>query len=162
MFDSNSIVIPELESTWFPVIDLSVQKNVQYNVYKTLINNFIYRNDNQDYQSNYWHTINGEYIYIDSIEFQGSKYLTKIFSNKYDSKLEFRKAQKLSETSYDTLLVNRLMKYYDKYQLVEGIGIFKLQRDSYTINTITEPSSTYEKVEYIKGFESLLKRYKVK
>ncbi|MFH1052688.1 MAG: hypothetical protein V1779_17340 [bacterium] len=162
LFDSNSIPIPNMIRTWFPVINFQTAKNITYNVYKKLINNYLYFEDNIVYTANYWHTINGEYTYNDSIDFENSKLATKKFSNKYDSKLEYKKVRKLTETSYDTLLVNRLMKYYDKYQLVEGIGLFKLQRDSYTINTMTEPSSTFEKVEYVKGFESLLKRYKLK
>ena len=150
MFDSNTIPIPGLQITWFPVIDLKSSKNISYNVYKELIGNYSVSDEGREYFANYWHTINGEYTYLDSLDFENKKYLTKIFTNKYDSKLEYKKLRKLTETSYDTLLVNRLMKYFDKYQLLEGIGLFKLQRDSYAINTITEPSSTFEKVELVK------------
>ncbi len=162
LYDSNSVPIPGLESTWFPIIRFESKINIIYNVYKELINNYKLIVEERTYSANYWHTINGEYTYVDSIDFDSHRYLTKIYSNKYDSKLEYKKVRKLTETSHDTLLVNRLMKYYDKYQLAEGIGLYKIQRDSYTINTITEPSSTFEKVEYVNGFESLLKRYKVK
>ena len=162
LFDSISIPIPGLKSTWFPIANFKTLMNGTWNIYKKLIINYIFIDENSEYISNYWHTINGEFIYVDYLDFEGGKYLTKSFINKYDSKLEYRRMIRLSETSYDTVLVTRLLKYYDKYQFVEGIGLFKMQRDSYTINTTTSPSSTFGNVEYVKGFESLLKKFHVK
>lgn len=162
LFDSNSVPVPGLKSTWFPIINFETQMNGSWNVFKTLINDYNFFDDDVLYKGNYWHTINGEYVYIDSMDFEGKRFLTKSFINKYDSKLEFTKLYWINETSYDTLIVTRFMKFYDKYQVVEGIGLFKMQRDSYLISTTTEPSSTFEKVEYVKGYESLLKKYYIK
>jgi hypothetical protein len=162
LFDTNSIDIPGLNSTWFPIADFNMTMNGTWNIYKQLVNNFFVQDDGGSYSGTYRHAINGEFVYMDSIEFEKKKYLHKNFTNKYDSKLEYDKFRKLSESKFDTIKVTRLKKYFDSYEFLEGAGIFKIKRDSYAIFTSTEPSSTFEKVEYEKGFESYLKRYKLK
>jgi|GEM_PF-6395015 len=162
LYNSNSVDIPGLKSTWFPVADFNMPMNGTWNIYKQILNNYIMNDNEGSYPAVYRHAINGEFVYLDSIEFEKKKYLRKNFTNKYDSKLEYEKFRRLSESEFDTLKVARLKKYFDNYQLLEKIGILRINRDSYAIFISTEPSSTFEKVEYEKGFESILKRYKLK
>ncbi|MFC2131039.1 hypothetical protein ACFLSQ_06355 [Bacteroidota bacterium] len=165
LYDSTGTYVPSLEKTWFPIVDWDVQHKGQWNVFKKLFENYPYAYWDSIYYGEFRHTVNGEYEYIDSIDIFGMKYLSKKYSNKYDSKYEVSMITKVNEQGgsyyYDTLHLTRLLKYYDKYQLAEGVGFFKIQKDSYIINTLTEPSSTLSNVIEVNGEESLLNRYKL-
>lgn len=162
LYDSNTINIPRLDETWFPIADFKVNINEMWNVYKQILNDFIFKDIDTTYASIYHHTVNGEYIFQDSMLFEGKKTLTKIFRNKFDSKMDYRKPRKLSELTWDTLTVTHLMKYYDNYQFLEGIGLYKISRDTYYYTITTEPSSDVDDVITFKGFEQILKNYKIK
>jgi hypothetical protein len=162
LYDSTKIIIPTLKQTWFPIADFKMSMNGMWNIYKQIIGNYIFTEGDSSYFSVFRHTVNGEYIYEDSLLLDGSKSVTKIFKNKYDSKLDYRKARQLTETSWDTLSVSHLLKYYDYYQFVKGVGLYKISRDSYFYTIQTEPFSEEEMQIAFKGYEYILKRYKVK
>jgi hypothetical protein len=165
LFDSSNTYIPQLQRKWLPVIDYSVDKEQQWNIFKTVFYNYPIVLDGNIYPSTYWHTINGEYVYADSIEINGLAVFSKKYINKYDSWLDASilwKFHDIDSTSYyDTLKYTKYMKYYDKYHIAEGIGFYKIQRDSYIINTVTEPSTSFTNVIEVNGEESILKRYKI-
>lgn len=162
LYDSTKINIPSLKQTWFPIADFNVTMNGMWNIYKQVIENYIFNDGDKSFSSVFWHTINGEYIYEDSLLFDGKRSVTKIFKNKYDSKLDYKKTRQLSETSWDTISVIHLLKYFDYYQFLQGVGLYRIGRDSYFYVIQTQPFSDEDSVQAFNGFELILKRYKIR
>ena len=166
LHDSANTLIPALKNTWFPVADFVMEMNGTWNVFKRQMSGYPYSFEGGLYPATWFHTINGEYDYSDTADINGKDFLTKRYSNKYDSKLDFSYPRKNIKPDgkfyYDTLKVTQLLKYFEKYQFAEGIGIYKMYREPHSIVISTEPSSTFSNTQYVNGVEMILKRYKLK
>ena len=163
LYDSTKIKIPHLTNHWFPIIDYNVKKDYSWNIYNTAINNYPYELNDTVYLPTYQHTYNGTFVSDDSLTFNGTKFPSKKYYNKYDSRLTFQIKKRIEDGNgnyhYDSLDYTRTLKYFDYYHLAEGIGFFKIERKPYTLYISTSPSSTYNSSENFNGFVSELKRY---
>lgn len=162
-YSGKDLFTPNFAGDYLPIIKYDLRVDESWNLLNKVIYDYPVNIDRKEYKGIYMYTINGTYVAQDSINLGNSLYLSKIFSNKYDSKLEFKIGRKNYNPNgsyyYDTLNYYQLHKYNEWYRVAEGIGFTQLKRDAHRMNYTTEPSSTITGSESYNGWESVLLRW---